>query len=148
MRPRRKGKSADRATNPQSVAVRPDTRLAPLAAAVAGRPSLTGLLTLSADERGRQKVESDIRDNSAISRFEMPLSDGALAVACYKVEDGRIVLLHTEVLQEPSGLGYGSRLAHGVFEALRCDGKRVIVKCPFMSSYAARHPEYGTLFDG
>jgi len=68
----------------------------------------------------------------------MPLSDGALAVACYKVEDGRVVLLHTEVLQEPSGLGYGSRLAHGVFEALRCDGKRVIVKCPFMSSYAAR----------
>ena len=68
----------------------------------------------------------------------MPLSDGALAVACYKVEDGRVVLLHTEVPQELSGLGYGSRLAHGVFEALRCDGKRVIVKCPFMSSYAAR----------
>jgi biotin/methionine sulfoxide reductase len=30
-----------------------------------------------------------------------------------------------------SGLGYGSRLAHGVFEALRRDGKRVIAKVPF-----------------
>jgi hypothetical protein len=42
----------------------------------------------------------------------------------------------------------GSRLAHGVFEALRRDGKRVIAKCPFMSSYAAQHPEYGALLDG
>jgi hypothetical protein len=24
----------------------------------------------------------------------------------------------------------------------------VIAKCPFMSSYAARHPEYGALLDG
>ena len=40
------------------------------------------------------------------------------------------------------------RLAHGVFEALRRDGKGVIAKCPVMSSYAARHPEYGALLDG
>ena len=32
-----------------------------------------------------------------MSRFEMPLGGGALAVAYYKVEDGRVVLLHTEV---------------------------------------------------
>lgn len=48
-------------------------------------------------------MESDIRDNPAMSRFEMPLGDGA--VAYYKVEDGRVVLLHTEVPQELSGLG-------------------------------------------
>jgi len=93
-------------------------------------------------------VESDVRDNPAMSRFEMPLGDSALAVAYYKVEDGGVVLLHTEVPQELSGLGYGSRLARGVFEALRRDGKRVIAKCPFMSSYAARHPEYGAFLDG
>ena len=40
------------------------------------------------------------------------------------------------------------RLAHGVFEALRHDGKGVMAKCPFMSSYAARHPECGALLDG
>lgn len=71
------------------------------------------------------KVESDYRNNPAMSRLEMPLGDGALAVAYYKVEDGQVVLLHTEVPQELSGLGYGSRLAHGIFEALRRDGKRV-----------------------
>ena len=75
-------------------------------------------------------MESDIRDNPAMGQFEMPLGDSTLAVADYEAEDGRVVLLHTEVLQVLSGLGYGSRLAHGVFEALRCDGKRVIAKCP------------------
>jgi hypothetical protein len=32
----------------------------------------------------------------------------------------------------------------------RCDrtGKELIAKCPFISSYAARHPEYGALLDG
>ena len=91
---------------------------------------------------------SDIRDSPAMSRFEMPPDDGALAVPYYEVEDGRVVLLHTEARQELSGLGYGSRLAHGVFETLRRDGKRVIARCPFMSSYVARHPEYGPLLDG
>ena len=94
---------------------------------MAGRLSQTGMLTLSADERGRQRWKAT--SGQSVHEPEMPLGDGALAVAYQKVEDGRIVLLHTEVPQE-SGLGYGSRLAHGVFEALRRDGKRVIAKCP------------------
>jgi uncharacterized protein len=93
-------------------------------------------------------VGSEVRDNPAMSRFEMPVGEGGLAVAYYKVDGGRTVLLHTEVPQELSGLGYGSRLAHGVFEALRRDGRRVVAKCPFMSSYAVRHPEYVALLDG
>jgi predicted GNAT family acetyltransferase len=80
--------------------------------------------------------------------LKCPWANRALAVAYYKVEDGRVVLLHTEVPQELNGLGYGSRLAHGVFEALRRDGKRVIAKCRFMYSYATRHPEYGAFLDG
>jgi uncharacterized protein len=44
-----------------------------------------------------------------MSRFEMPLGGGALAIAYYKVENGRGVLLHTEVPQEPSGLGQMDR---------------------------------------
>jgi hypothetical protein len=93
-------------------------------------------------------MDSQIRDNKAMSRYEMPLGGDALAVSYYKVEEGRIILLHTEVPQELSGQGFASRLAHGVFEALRSDGRRVVAKCPFMSVYAARHPEYAALLDG
>jgi hypothetical protein len=90
----------------------------------------------------------EVRDNPAMRRFEMNLEDGLIAVAYYKIEDGRVVLLHTEVPQELSGRGYGSQLAHGVFETLRQQNRRVIAKCPFMSSYAVRHPEYAALLDG
>ena len=78
----------------------------------------------------------------------MPVGDRALGLAHYKVEDGRVDLLHAEVPQELNRLGYGSRLAHGAFEALRRDGKRLIAKCSFMSSYAARLAEYGALVEG
>lgn len=40
----------------------------------------------------------------------------------------------------------GRRMAF--FEALQRDEERVIAKCPFMSSHAVQHPEYGALFDG
>ena len=83
---------------------------------VIARPAGSG-----ADEWGGRSGKRH-RDNPAMSRLKCPRRR-ALAVAYYKVEDGRVVLLHTEVPQELSGLGYGSRLAHGVFEALRRDGK-------------------------
>jgi hypothetical protein len=88
-----------------------------------------------------------IVDNPAQSRFELDVG-GAVAVAYYKVDGDRIVLLHTEVPQELSGRGIGSRLAKGVFEALRERGLGVVAKCPFMASYAARNPEYTRLLVG
>jgi hypothetical protein len=102
---RERDKDQDLRLRLQHIDGRLPTRLAPPITAVAGRLSQTGLLGLGADEGGRQKVESDIRDNPSMSRFEMPLGDGALAVAYYKVENGQVVLLHTEVPQELSGLG-------------------------------------------
>ena len=88
-----------------------------------------------------------IVDNALMHRFELPVED-ELAVAYYQEQDGRVVLLHTEVPQRLSGQGIGSRLAHAVFETLKARGLRVIAKCPFMSGYAARHPEYLALLDG
>lgn len=93
-------------------------------------------------------MDEQVRDNPAMSRFEMPIGEGAVAVSYYKVEDGRVYLLHTEVPQEFSGQGKGSALARGVFEKLRERGARVVAKCPFMAAYAARHPEYAAVLDG
>lgn len=86
-------------------------------------------------------------DNPARSRFELDLGEAA-AFASYKLDGDRITLLHTEVPQELSGRGIGSRLAKGVFEALRERGLGIVAKCPFMASYATRHPEYARLLVG
>ena len=89
----------------------------------------------------------EIVDNAAMHRFEMLIGDD-IAVAYYQEQDGRVVLLHTEVPQRFSDQGVGSRLAHIVFETLKARGRRVIAKCPFMSSYATKHPEYLSMLDG
>ena len=92
-------------------------------------------------------MNTDVVDNPRESRFELPVGD-ALAVAYYKEEGGRVLLLHTEVPQELSGQGIGSKLATGVFESLSGRGARVVAKCPFMAAFASRHPEYAGLLDG
>jgi uncharacterized protein len=86
-------------------------------------------------------------DNPAESRFELDLGE-AVAVAYYKLDGDTITLLHTEVPEELSGRGIGSRLAKGVFETLQTRGLRVVAKCPFMAAHATRHPEYARMLVG
>jgi predicted GNAT family acetyltransferase len=93
-------------------------------------------------------LADEIINNVAMNRYELPIEGDAVAVAYYRVDDGRVVLLHTEVPNEFAGRGIGKRLAHAVFETLQAEGKRVIAKCPFMASYAARNSEYAAMLDG
>jgi uncharacterized protein len=89
-----------------------------------------------------------INENAQQHRFELPIGDGLFAVAYYRVEDGRIALLHTEVPAEFSGQGIASRLATGIFELLRKTGRKAILKCPFMTRFFAKHPEYADVVEG
>lgn len=83
----------------------------------------------------------NVTENPREHRFELNL-DGATAVAEYRVEQDHVVLTHTEVPEELSGRGVGSKLAQGVFEALRGSGRKAVLQCSFMASYAQRHPEF------
>lgn len=89
-------------------------------------------------------ANSAVIENPAENRFELPIagSDGAIAAAYYRMEDDRLVLIHTEVPYEFSGQGIGSHLARGVFDALRASGRKAVLRCAFMGGYYARHPEY------
>lgn len=94
-------------------------------------------------------MSTAVIDNSAKHRFELPIEgEEEIAAAYYRIENGRVVLTHTEVPQQFSGQGIGSRLARGVFEAIRASGRKAVLKCPFMSAFAARHPEYADIVDG
>ena len=94
-------------------------------------------------------MADEIINNVPMRRYELPIADEAVAVTYYGIDDdGRVILLHTEVPSEFGGQGIGKRLAHAVFERLQAEGKRVIAKCPFMASYAASHPQYAAMLDG
>jgi len=93
-------------------------------------------------------MNAKVTENTQQHRFELPIADGALAAAYYRVEDGQVVLIHTEVPSEFSGQGIASRLAYGTFELLRKAGRKAILKCPFMSRFLIKHPEYADIVAG
>lgn len=71
------------------------------------------------------------------------------ALAYYQIDDnGHRVLTHTEVPYEFSGQGIASRLARAVFDDARADGVKLVLKCPFMADWYARHPEYRDIIAG
>ena len=92
----------------------------------------------------RDKVKEDVDQK----RFELPIADDAIAAAYYRPDGADVVLVHTEVPEEFSGRGIATELAHGTFGLLRKTGRKAILKCPFMSSFVARHPEYADLVAG
>ena len=88
-----------------------------------------------------------VRDNRAEHRFELDVA-GELAVAYYGADPaapGVIVFTHTEVPQALSGRGVASRLIGGALEQVRGRGLKVAAKCPFVSAYLGKHPEFSDL---
>lgn len=93
---------------------------------------------------------SAVTDNPAEHRFELPIdgSDGEIAAVYYRIEDDRLILTHTGVPHQFSGQGIGSRLARGVFDAIRASGRKAVLRCSFLGGYYARHPEYSDIVVG
>ncbi|GEO12864.1 GNAT family N-acetyltransferase [Microvirga aerophila] len=92
-------------------------------------------------------MKDSVIDNPAQHRFELPVGD-AIAVAAYRMQGEMTILVHTEVPQELSGQGIGSKLATGVFESIRDSRRKVVTECPFMAAWVSRHPEYSDLVVG
>jgi uncharacterized protein len=89
-------------------------------------------------------MSDEVRNNAALHRFELD-ADGHTAVAYYQLVPGVITFTHTEVPPALSGRGIGSKLARGALEAARAQGLKVVAKCPFVSAYIGKHPEFADL---
>jgi uncharacterized protein len=87
-------------------------------------------------------MNSKIRENVAQHRFELPIANDVFAAAYYRIDDGHVVFIHTEVPQEFSGQGIATELAHGTFRLLRRSGRKAMLRCPFMSRFLVKNPEY------
>jgi predicted GNAT family acetyltransferase len=87
---------------------------------------------------------SDVRDNPQQHRFELDV-EGHIAAAYYRLEGDVITFVHTEVPQELSGRGIGSKLAKGALDMVRARNLKVIAQCPFIGGYIAKHAEYQDL---
>jgi uncharacterized protein len=85
-----------------------------------------------------------VRDNPAQNRYELAIGDHT-AFASYRLRDGVITLLHTEVPGQLSGKGIGSQLARGALDDVRARGLKVVARCEFMAGFIGKHAEYSDL---
>lgn len=86
-------------------------------------------------------MSSRVRDNSALSRFELA-AEGASALAYYRLADGVITFTHTEVPPQFRRRGIASRLVQGALDAARTRGLKVVPRCSFVAAFIAQHPEF------
>jgi predicted GNAT family acetyltransferase len=85
-----------------------------------------------------------VRDNPAENRYELTV-DGYLAAAYYKLSDGVITFVHTEVPKELGGRGIGSQLVKGALDDVRARNLKVVAQCPFVAGYIGKHADYSGL---
>jgi predicted GNAT family acetyltransferase len=92
--------------------------------------------------------EISIVRNEHRHRYEA-LFDGELAGSMtYRLAEGTIELVHTEIDDAFEGKGIGSVFVHDVLDEIRRDGeRRVIASCPFVAEWIDRHPDYADLVD-
>ena len=83
-----------------------------------------------------------VQDNTARSRFEILLDGEVGGFADYRVRDGAVVVVHSEVDPAHRGKGLGGILAAQTLDTLRERGEKVVPACPFFAKYVAEHPEY------
>lgn len=93
-------------------------------------------------------MTANVTENTRLQRFELPIANGVIAAAYYRIEAGRLVLIHTEVPFEFSGQGIATSLARGTFDLLRRSGRTAVLQCPFMSRFLSRHAEYADIVAG
>jgi predicted GNAT family acetyltransferase len=86
-------------------------------------------------------------NNKTQHRYELTV-EGHLAATYYKVSDGVITFVHTEVPSELGGKGVGSMLVKGALDQVRAEGLKVVPECPFVKAYIGKHPEYADLLNG
>jgi predicted GNAT family acetyltransferase len=85
-----------------------------------------------------------VRDNPALSRFELDV-EGGLAFANYRRAPGTVIITHTETPRALRGRGIASELVQGALELIRADGNKVVAGCGFVVDYLRRHPEFSDL---
>lgn len=87
----------------------------------------------------------EVRDAPGASRYEIVAGGELAGFAEYRLGEGEIVFVHTEVDDRFEGRGLGGRLVSFALDDARRRGLAVRPRCPFVRSYIERHEEYADL---
>jgi predicted GNAT family acetyltransferase len=90
-------------------------------------------------------VDLVVADNAEKQRYEARQGSEVVGFILYRLDPGRITLIHTEVAPALEGKGIASQLVTGALDDIRRRGLTIVPICPFVRAYLRRHPEYADL---
>ena len=88
----------------------------------------------------------DIHHDAAASRFETQV-DGGTAECVYRLHEGLMNIVHTEVPPPCEGRGIAAALVHAALAHARAQGWRVRPSCSYVRSHMRRHPDTQDLLE-
>jgi predicted GNAT family acetyltransferase len=88
-----------------------------------------------------------VTDNSQARFYEATVDGVPAGALVYELVGDRIVLTHTEVKEEFQGQGIAGQLVRGALDDLRSRGRVITSRCPVVSGFIAKHPDYEDLLD-
>lgn len=71
--------------------------------------------------------------------------DGRRSYLQYRLADGVLTIVHTEVPPELAGHGIGADLVRAALEMARSNGWRVRPACSYAAAFLQKHTEYADL---
>lgn len=81
-----------------------------------------------------------------MNRFELLVDGTQAGISDYRLRDGALIFLHTEIDPAFRGQGLGDELARGALNLVRAESDvRVVARCPFIAKWIAEHPDYQDL---
>lgn len=89
---------------------------------------------------------SEVLNNESAHRFELH-SGESMARLDYRLQNGKIVLLHTEVPPELANRGVGAKLVKAALEHARESGLTVVPLCSYVAAYIRRNQQYQPLLE-
>jgi predicted GNAT family acetyltransferase len=87
---------------------------------------------------------SDVRTDhdEANSRYLLTLDGQEIGELVYREHDGARIFVHSEVLPEHEGQGYGTRMVQAGLDDTRAAGLRIVGRCSMVRHFLAEHPDY------
>ena len=88
--------------------------------------------------------KSNLKVNDTLHCLELEV-EGSIAFIEFKLSNGKLILIHTEVPPELEGKGVGSAIVQKALQYTKDNNYKVVPRCAFVQSYLKRHKEWNDI---